>query len=311
MRISEVLSRAWNVIWNHKVLWIFGILAGCSNVSSGGSNFRWTYSSGEAPPNIERFFARFSNLTNTQVTLLVIALAIFFLLIVLLAIFLGTVGRIGLIRGAQEADAGAAQLTLGGLFQRSTPFFWRIFGLNLLFGLAILVVVLLLVALAAASGIATGGVTLLCFIPLICVFVPLMWLVALVLEQANLAIVLEDLGIRAGVRRGWQVFRENLGMMIVMALILYLGVGFVGGLIIALPLIVLVIPIVMGGMIGTDQSSQYGLLIAGLCFLAYLPVLLLLSGVLQSYIESAWTLTFLRLTHRPPAVVTEVPAVPA
>jgi hypothetical protein len=37
-------------------------------------------------------------------------------------------------------------------------------------------------------------------------------------------------------------------------------------------------------------------LIAALCFVAYLPILLILSGALRSYIESAWTLTFLRLT---------------
>ncbi len=27
---GEVLSRAWQIIWKHKVLWIFGILASCS-----------------------------------------------------------------------------------------------------------------------------------------------------------------------------------------------------------------------------------------------------------------------------------------
>ena len=32
---GDVLSRAWQIIWKHKVLWIFGILAGCSRGSSG------------------------------------------------------------------------------------------------------------------------------------------------------------------------------------------------------------------------------------------------------------------------------------
>jgi hypothetical protein len=44
-----------------------------------------------------------------------------------------------------------------------------------------------------------------------------------------------------------------------------------------------------------------GLLTAGLCFLAYLPVLLVLSGILTAYIESAWTLTYMRLTNKPVA----------
>jgi hypothetical protein len=44
-----------------------------------------------------------------------------------------------------------------------------------------------------------------------------------------------------------------------------------------------------------------GLLTAALCFLAYLPVLLVLSGILRAYIESAWTLTYMRLTNKPVA----------
>ena len=34
---GEVLTRAWQIIWKHKVLWIFGFLAGCGQ---GGTNFR-------------------------------------------------------------------------------------------------------------------------------------------------------------------------------------------------------------------------------------------------------------------------------
>jgi hypothetical protein len=35
MDYGEVLTRAWQIIWKHKVLWIFGIFAGCSG--QGGS----------------------------------------------------------------------------------------------------------------------------------------------------------------------------------------------------------------------------------------------------------------------------------
>ena len=30
MDFSEVLGKAWRIIWKHKVLWIFGIFAGCA-----------------------------------------------------------------------------------------------------------------------------------------------------------------------------------------------------------------------------------------------------------------------------------------
>ena len=37
MDYGEVLSRAWRIIWKHKVLWIFGIMAGCTSGSGGGN----------------------------------------------------------------------------------------------------------------------------------------------------------------------------------------------------------------------------------------------------------------------------------
>src|SRR6185503_13824262 len=33
---GEVLTRAWQIIWKHKVLWIFGIFAGCGRGGGGG-----------------------------------------------------------------------------------------------------------------------------------------------------------------------------------------------------------------------------------------------------------------------------------
>jgi hypothetical protein len=39
---------------------------------------------------------------------------------------------------------------------------------------------------------------------------------------------------------------------------------------------------------------------------AYLPVWILLTGILYSFIESAWTLTFLDLTRRPRAPQAEL-----
>jgi len=40
---GEVLTRAWQIIWKHKVLWIFGFLAGCGQ---SGSSVRGNFGSG-------------------------------------------------------------------------------------------------------------------------------------------------------------------------------------------------------------------------------------------------------------------------
>lgn len=301
MDFGEVLSRAWQVIWKHKVLWIFGILAGCSNTNGSGANF-WNEVQGRTPTQTPRFFDQFNYLPNWQIALIIGAILLVILLLIILAIFLGTIGRVGLIRGTLQADQEANQVIFGELFSGSLPYFWRVFGLNLIVGLASFFLVLILIAPFALFAILTLGIGLLCIIPLLCLAVPFFWLVGLVIEQANIAIVIEDVGIIDGLRLGWNVFRDNFGAVFVMGLILSLGINLIGGFIIGIPLAVVAVPAIIGFATGTQRALGGGLWVAALCFVAYLPVLLILSGALRAYIEAAWTLTYLRLTSKPQAM---------
>jgi len=52
---------------------------------------------------------------------------------------------------------------------------------------------------------------------------------------------------------------------------------------------------------GTQDAFTTGLTISAICLVLALPVLILLGGILQSYIQSAWTLTYLQLTGAAPA----------
>ena len=306
MNIGEVLAKAWKIIWKHKVLFIFGILAGCGQSNNwGGGNSGYQFSkgdrnfSGELPNWMRNLIERFSNLSEGQLVNIIMIVVLVGLLLIVLAIFLSTVGRIGLIRGAQQADGGAEKLIFGELFSGSMPFFWRVFGLNLLVGLAMLTFLLFFILPFTLLGFLTEGVGLLCILPFFCLLLaPLSWLVTLIVEQANIAIVVENVGITEGLRRGWKVFRENLGIMILIALILFLGVRLIGGIIISLPLIAVVVPAAIALFSRTPDVMRGGLLIAGLCFVAYLPVLLVLSVILSSYFETAWTLTYLRLKSK-------------
>ena len=154
MDFGEVLSRAWQVIWKHKVLWIFGILAGCSNANGGGANF-WNEVQRRTPPRTQPFFDQFNYLPNWQIALIIGAIFLVILILIVLAIFLGTIGRVGLIRGTLQADQQANQVIFGELFSGSLPYFWRVFGLNLIVGLASFFLVLILIAPFALFAILT------------------------------------------------------------------------------------------------------------------------------------------------------------
>jgi hypothetical protein len=303
MDFGAVLSRAWQIIKKHKALWIFGILAGCGNAAtSGGSNSGFQYSSEDMPRQFDPLLRQFERIPDWQIATFILIIGIIVLTLVLLVIILGTIGRVGLIRGTLLAEKGNEKILFGELFSASMGYFWRVLVVNLVGGILLGVGFLIL---AVPVGILTCGIGLLCLVPMI-------WFAQLVIEQTNIAIVVENAGIGEGLRRGWEVVTKNLGPMIVMALILYLGIGLIAGAIIGLPIALVVGPAVVGTIFGATQEIPQVIggtvLIAGLCLVAYLPVLILLNGILRAYISSAWTLTYMKLTSRTEVVEPIPPA---
>ena len=293
---GEVLTRAWQIIWKHKVLWIFGILASCargggSGSSGGGGNSGYQTGSGDSPfsgDKIERVMNQVGTfLENNWWIIIAVIVGIFLLSFVFY--FLGMMGRIALIRGVAQADRDAESLSFGELWAESMPFFWRVFGLNFLIGLAFLVLFIPLVLF----GIVTAGIGFLCLIPLLCIMVPLSWVVMAIIEQAQNAIVLEDLNMLDGFKRGWEIVKANAVPIIIMMLILGVGSAVIG-VIIAIPMILALVPFIVGAATAAQQSFT-PFYIAAACCVAYFPVLLFFNGVLTAYIQASWTLTYLRL----------------
>jgi len=295
---GKVLSRSWQIVWKHKVLWIFGILASCARGNGGGNSGGSGDSGYQTGPNgdpslpggqVEQAMEQFGQFINENLWIIIVAVVFIFLLSFIFYA-LGMMGRIGLIKGTFKVENGAEALSFGELWSESMPYFWRVFGLNFLIGLAVLV----LIVPFALFAVLTAGVGLICLIPLLCVLIPLSWVLLVIVEQAQAGIVLEDLDMFGGFRRGWEIVKSNPGPIIVMALILGIG-GAIVGVIVSLPVIIAVLPLIIGYGMGTSQESTTPIIIAAACCLLYFPVLLFLNGVLTAYIQSAWTLTFLQL----------------
>jgi hypothetical protein len=291
MDIGDVLSRAWQTIWRHKILWLFGLLAGLSSaITSGGGNSGYRFSSGD--------FENFNvNLGNWEwwiigLTLLCVGFIFFFLMI-----FLGAIGRIGLVRGTQFVDKGQQRLTFGELFNGSMPYFWRVFGLTLLVYLA-----------AIFIGIPLSIIT--CGIGAIVLVI----LVPMLVEMSVIAIVVENTGVVDGLKRGWDVIRNNLATMILMWLILFVVLGLILVFIVGIPIALFLTPVAVITSTAPLETPAFGNIISVLCLLAFIPVLLVVAGIVRSYITAAWTLTYLGLTGqsaRPvPALPPEKPLEP-
>jgi len=295
MDIASVLSQAWKIMWKHKVLWIFGIFAGCSSLGP-RDNSRFTYEE-QITPQIQAYI---NQVPDWLWILIAIITVLVILALIALVVFLTTIGRIGMIHGSRKVDQGAAKLTFGELVREGIPYFWRLFLLGLAVGLAIFAVVILLALPFIGLAALTQAWILLaiCLLPLVCLLIPLGLFVGLWVEQASIAIVVENLGIVEALRRAWQVISTNVATYIVMWLILVFGFAFIGGLIITLPLFALLVPVLVALFMATEQAFQTGMILAMIGLLIYLPILILLNGILRGYILTAWTLTYLRLTGR-------------
>jgi hypothetical protein len=294
---GEVLTRAWKNIWKHKVLWIFGILAGCARGSGGGSGGGGgrgyqTNPGGNTPfsgGQFERVMGQVGQYVEQHMWVIIAAILVL-MLIGIITFALGMIGRVGMIKGTALAEKGAERISFGEVWSESLPYFWRIFGLNFLVGLAFAVLIIPLVLL----GVVTAGVGFICLIPILCLLVPVGWAVSIILEQAQVAIVLEDLSMLDGFKRGLQIVKANIMPTVVMSLILGIGGGIVG-VIISIPLILAFIPVLMG--MAALRESFTPLYISLACCAIYMPVLIFLNGVLTAYIQSAWALTFMKLAQ--------------
>ena len=304
---GEVLTRAWQIIWKHKVLWIFGILASCGQGSGGGNgggggNSGFDVQGPDLPPQVMQWFQTIEQNIQTYIAIGIAVICVIWII----TLFLSTIGRIGLIRGTSLADGNEESLIFGQLFSESTPYFWRVLGLTLILGLPVFIFALALAVFAifaiagvAGSGAGNESLAAIGIIPLmigcVCLLIPIMFVLRIIFRQAERAVVLEDMALLPSLSRGWEVFRANLGPIIVMAIILGI-IGFVVGIVISLPILLVVIPAAMAFTFGNGDGTMPFIFITA-CVCLYAPVLLVLNGIVTAFIESAWTLTYMRLTQ--------------
>ena len=325
MDYGEVITQSAKLIWKHKILWVFGLLAGLGG-GTGNADLSYSFNALDFkggnfnfPLPLQRFFLDLANMIRQTP-------GWFFFMLLLLMCGLGLVfflisvfGRTALTRGAWQADGGVERLGFGQLVNESVTPFWRVAGVTLLVGLpgfaiALIFAMIFVFGLAASFSQEIPGIAiiLLCVgLPLVCLLVPFFWFLGIWSQISTVAIVGEELGVINGLKRGWHLIRRNLGpvlLVAVLALVAQIGLGLLVGLIIA--------PIGIGALLGSLVFSGSGTFTLGF-FLPFLlvaiPISLVLAALFQSYIGTLWTLVFRRLASAEaaqPPVAAPPPAYP-
>ena len=252
MDYGNLLSRAWNIVWNNKFMFVLGFLAalgGGGNGGSAGSNFRVGPRGvpSDFSAEVERFFAQFGPLF--------LGLACLGLLLVVVFWLIRLAAQGGLISAAARIDAGE-KVTFGQAFSAGTSKLGRLIGINLLLYGPLLVVgigaaILFFVTAGAAAFSAIGasggrgeletvagtlGVFAICFVCLACLMIPLFILVSVIHPFAQRGAVLQNLGVTASISHAWNIIKENLGDVILL-IILFIIIGLLFGIVLALVLV--------------------------------------------------------------------------
>jgi len=281
MDYGKLFTRAWDIIWKYKFLILLGVLVALSGSSgSSGNQSRYLFEGGDIPWNDMPRFDYGSPFQDLDLSILailgLIALGVVLVVVGLALWVAGTISRGGLISAVNDIELDTPA-TFSSAFQAGWKKGWRLLGIDLvpaipgfaLFigGLAIFLsyggFVEMMDGVWPYAGIGP-------FLPLIlltCLLLPIILFLSMMRTFAMRACVLEDLGVVASYRRGFEVLAGNLGTALILFLIqIAVSIGL---------FIVMIVP---------------GILMV-LCCLLW-PILILVQGAFSAYISTLWTLAW-------------------
>lgn len=322
MNHIEILRRAFEITRRYRALWVFGILLALTT-SGGGGNGQATVSGNGGngafvPPGVT------SPEVQAQIigAALTIGLMIFCLIMIMIVVF--TIARYlsetALIRMVDQREETGEEVGVRAGFRLGwSRGAFRIFLIDLLFGVAGFVIFMALFLLAAAPLLAwitesepigilgtVISIGLFMFVILAAIIVGLA--LSLVIQFMRRACILENLGVFESIRRGFQLVRFRLGDVVLMGVIV-VAIGF-GYAILTIPVAIflVIVGVLLGGipavLVGTlaslftEGAAPYIIgAIVGLpvFFMVLVVPLTFLTGLLRTYQSTTWTLTYREL----------------
>lgn len=315
----HILRRAWDITRGYRILWLFGFLVALTTArggeSGGGNGVQYRMGPRDFPN-----FPNFPHIPQATINGLIggaIAVGCLILLLAVIFTIVRYVSNTALIRMVNDYEDTGEQLSIRTGFRLGwSRAAFRMWLIDLLFGLGGLVVFILLLLIGAApllllltknQPLTVIGIVTTVGLELLVIFLAVVAAIALsvLMQFFHRAIVIENQGVFESIRRGWDVARGRLGDVVIMALILF-GIGLAFTLLmIPIAIAVLLVSGLAGGLpgllvYGVTNLFSHGALPIILAVLVGLPIFLLLlivpldfvSGLMEVFTSSTWTLTY-------------------
>jgi hypothetical protein len=284
---GEVLTRAWQITWRHKNLWLAGIIVALISFLSLPISLL-----------INPSFSSFSDPAEVNKALPLIFLANgLVLLVTILSIPVYVIGMSIPSLGTFQVEQGNEKVNFGALIKGVLPYFWRVLGIFLLVWVGAFAVMMTFMALIMLVSVLTFGIGILCIFPLFILFIPLVILVYALMEQGVSAVLVDNLGFSSALQRAWELVKKNLGVMALLSIIIYLGATIIS-MILSVPMLIPMFGFIFNmGSEPDFESLEMMTRNMNLWMLAFSPFYAILQGILLTYMQSVWTLTYMRLTR--------------
>jgi hypothetical protein len=313
MNHTNILKRAWHIVWRYRALWVFGFLlaltTGAGGGGGGGGNSGFQYNMDRIGPNL-----------GSMLLTIGIGLACLAVLLIILGAIARYVAETALIRMVDHhEETGQKRSVRQGFRLGWSRSAFRLFLIDLVIGLPVAIGFILIFLLAASPLLlwatesnAAGAVGTALTVGLGLLAILLAIVVAVILSVLKpffrRVCVLEGLGVTEAIRQGYVMVRRDLKDVGLMWLITFgLRIGW-GILMIPVVLLLLVVSGVLGGTLG--------LMVGGLTRLAFegaapwiagglvgIPIFILvmvlplslLGALFEVFLSSTWTLTYREL----------------
>lgn len=284
--LGEILTRAFQITWRHKVLWLFNALPVLVSLLILPMMF---------VPMIFLGDGSFGGPYFMEEPVYIILFLLFSIGVTLLSFVLYGISSSAVILGTKQADEDTENFTFKSLFNDSKPYWWRVVGVVLLLSLGVSIVFAVIFGCMALFGAVTVGLGFICAAPLMLLIYPVMMVLYSIIEESQVAVVADELGVIDAVKRGWELVRANFWRILLISLVVYLGISILSS-VVMLPLMspMFLIPFFLDG--GTEFNPRTMMLFMGGFSSIFIPVMALVQGVMVTLLKSTYTLVYLRLT---------------
>jgi hypothetical protein len=281
----DILKKSWNITWNHKYLWWFGLF-----LALGGGNLgRMNYAADEN--NNKEYGQQTMQFMSAHLGL-VITFGIILAVIFLVFVILGIIARGGIIKSLDHINKNQGAGFRSGM-KEGEKYFWKLFVLSIIL-VAIILVSLIVLATPTIFLFVIGawplGIVLAFFA--VVIMIPLIILATFLGTFGQFYIVLGELSPWPSIENSYELFKKNIAPSIIMGLLLA-AAGLVAGMgILAVLFFFLVIFAGLGFIAYYIVGKIATIIIVAIGVLIFIAAALIIQSALQVFNQSAWLLFF-------------------